>query len=339
MNRRTFIHTLMLSAGAASTAGAQFWKQPSSLGLSYKLQPKVPLTLELTSSENQLAAVFRKQSRALYMFGGPALARARNKKTSWMNFLIDCRDFSRMKRRLFEFGVEPISTPEMPGSFIKFCYRDNIYNVMNCAIDDFCRINRLSSKVQLIPFAHNFIVYDCIRREAIDPFGSLTADRIPEIQLVARPRTLVEGFDCVLSSRFEAGLLGFKPSAEMQEFDAFILNSSCSKEDVPRIVERVVNYLPDAIESLGHERATSLALSPLVKQALKTDLKVDVASVWAQLVAVEEDSQPVEFLALLKEGMGIERDASGLQDDLTLYLANHGYALRRSDLAAQTIHS
>jgi hypothetical protein len=37
--------------------------------------------------------------------------------------------------------------------------------------------------------------------------------------------------------------------------------------------------------------------------------------------------------------MGIERDASGLQDDLTLYLANHGYALRRSDLAAQTIHS
>jgi hypothetical protein len=165
------------------------------------------------------------------------------------------------------------------------------------------------------------------------------ANQNPEIVLVARPRGVVEGFDCVLSGRFEAGLLGFGLSEELRDFDSFILNGSCAAEDVPRLVERAVNYLPDAIEMLGQERAAEIALSPLVREALRAGLKVEIEAVWTQMQRQEAEERPLEFLALLKEGMGIERDATGFHDDLTMYLAQHGYALRRSDLAARVMMS
>jgi len=340
MNRRSFIQTLMLSAGAVSAAASPFWKQPRSLGLAFKHQPKTRLALELTASEAELAKVFRTASRTLYLFGGPVLARAQSQDTPWMNFLVDCRDFRRLKQRLFEFGVEPVSTPEMPGSFIKFIYGDKVCNVMNCDIDEFCQLNRLNARVQLVPFAHNFLIYDCKRRQLTDPFDSLnvrSSGGRPGIKLVARPRTLVEGFDCVLSGRFEAGLFGFEPSEELRDFDAFILNSSCPSEDVPKIVERVVNYLPDALEKLGHEKAAEIALSPLVREVLKTGLRVGIEEVWSDLLREEPGDRAAEFIALLKDGMGAGRGATGFQDDLTMYMAQHGYALRRSDLAAQVV--
>jgi hypothetical protein len=338
MNRRTFIHTLMLTTGAISASGAQFWKQPRALGMGFKHQPKIKLALDLSEAETELARVFTTSSRCLYLFGGPVLARAEKQKTAWVNFLINGSDFPGLKKRLFDFGVEPISTPEMPGTFIKFRYNETIYNVMNCGIEEFCQLNRLNARVQLVPFAHNFLIYDCKRNELTDPFGSLAGrgeNQPPQIKMVARPRTVVEGFDCVLSGRFETALLGFQPSPELRDFDSFILNGSCPPEDVPRIVERAVNYLPDAIETLGEERTAELALSPLVKEALQSGLKVEIENVWAKVKQHDAEDQPAEFMALLKEGMGCERSDAGFQDDLALYLARNGYALRRSDLAMQ----
>jgi hypothetical protein len=336
MNRRSFIHTLMLSAGAVSASGAQFWKQPRSLGMAFKHQPKVRRTLALSDGEKELAELLGAFSRCLYLFGGPVLARAENQSASWMNFLINSSDFRPLKKKLFDFGVEPISTPEMPGSFIKFRYQDTIYNVMNCGIDEFCQLNRLNARVQLIPFAHNFLIYDSKRAEMTDPFDSLSVrgkDQKPQIKLVARPRTVVEGFDCVLSGRFEAALLGFQPSAELSDFDSFVLGSSCDSEDVPRIVERLVNYLPDAIETLGEERAGEIALSPLARSVLRSGLKVEIENVWAKMKLQEPDDRPAEFIALVKEGMGGDRAASGFQDDLALYLAQNGFSMRRTDLS------
>jgi hypothetical protein len=330
----------MLSAGAVSASSAQFWKQPSSLALGFKHQPKIKVNLDLFDAEKKLARVFSTSSRSLYLFGGPVLARAEKQSSAWMNFLIDSRDFPRLKKRLFEFGVEPISTPEMPGTFIKFRYKETIYNVMNCDIDEFCQLNRLNARVQLVPFAHNFLIYDCKRGEMADPFDSLGVrgeDRKPRIKMVARPRTVIEGFDCVLSGRFEAALLGFQPSAELRDFDSFILNGSCAAEDVPRIVERTVNYLPDVIETLGEKAAAEIALAPLVTAALHSGLKVKMHDIWAKLKEQEPEDQPAEFMALLKEGMGGERGDAGFQDELAIYLAQNGYVLRRSDLAAELI--
>jgi hypothetical protein len=76
-----------------------------------------------------------------------------------------------------------------------------------------------------------------------------------------------------------------------------------------------------------------------VREALRAGLKVEIEAVWTQMQRQEAEERPLEFLALLKEGMGIERDATGFHDDLTMYLAQHGYALRRSDLAARVMMS
>lgn len=331
----------MLSAGAVSAPGAQLWdREPRAVGLAFKHQPKLRMELELTPPERELADVIGAASPSLYLFGGPVLARVEERATSWMNLLLDCRDFSRLKRKLFDFGVEPISTPEMPGSFIKFSFQDRIYNVMNCGIDHFCQLNRIQAKVQLVPFAHNFLIYDCNRRELADPCGALNArgnGKEREIRLVSRPRSVVEGFDCVLSARFESHLLGFQPSEELRDFDSFILRADCPTEDIPKIVERTINYIPDAIEILGERKAAPVALSPLVKQALHSGLRIEIENVWSGLKKEAAGDRPAAFIGLVKEEMGLGRGTVGFEDDLTLYLARNGYALRRSDLAAQAM--
>lgn len=331
----------MLTAGAASASGAHLWKTPKLVGRTFEHQPKTKLPLKLTEAEEALARVFKtgsEGSKALYLFGGPVLVKTMDRDASWMNFLIDTADFPKIKQRLFKFGVEPISTPEMPSSFIKFAHQERIYNVMNCPIDQFCQLNRLNAQVQLVPFAHSFLIYDCQKKEVADPFDALGDPKSrDEIRLVARPRTVAEGFDCVLSGRFEAGLLKLRASAELREFEDFILNTACEKPEVPQIVERAVNYLPDALETLGKEGAESIALSPLVSSAVQSGLGVKMPEVWSALGREETEDRPAAFLAILKEQMGFERDATGFEDGLTMYLARNGYGLRRSDLAAEAV--
>ena len=341
MNRRTFIHTFLISAGAVSAAGSQLWhREPRGLSLAFKHQPKLKMPVELSCAEQNIAALFASSSRSLYLFGGPVLARLENTESSWTNFLIDTPDFRRVKRDLFELGVEPISTPEMPGTFIKFLYQDRIYNVMNCEIDEFCQRNRVQAKVKLVPFAHNFMIYDCMAGELADPCDALKGRKNgkPEIQLVARPRSVVEGFDCVLSGKFESHLLGFSKSGELLDFEEFILNSpGCPSADQPRIVERTINYIPDAIETFGVDAAAAIARAPFVKSVLQSSLGVDMDKVWVGLTHEAPEDRSIAFLGLVKEQMGVDRAATGFEDRLTLYLATNGYALRRSDLALQVV--
>ncbi len=340
MNRRSFLHTFALAAGSATLGGLQAWgREPQMLSLGYRHQKKIPLKISLTSAETKLLRVVGRHSSSSHMFGGPVLSRARGSHPSWVNLLVDSKDFSRMKRKLFEFGVTPLSTPEMPSSFAKFVYEEQVYNVMNSTPDEFCQLNRLQARVQLVPFAHNFLLCDLQRGLAIDPCGALdsqSSSGTPEIVLVAKPRTLGESFDCVLSGRFEAKLLGLSPSQALRDFEQFVLNDSSSKSEVPRIAERVVNYIPDAIEVLGMEETKELVLCPMIRNAIKSGINVELDRVWSKLEKSKED-HPAMFIALLKEAMGVSASATGFEDDLTLYLAKNGYNMRRMDLAADAV--
>ena len=89
MNRRHFIHTLMLTAGAASAGATPLWRAPKLVGRTFEHQPKTKLPLKLTAPEQALAKVLKTGSKSLYLFGGPVLARAEDREASWMNFLID----------------------------------------------------------------------------------------------------------------------------------------------------------------------------------------------------------------------------------------------------------
>jgi hypothetical protein len=339
MNRRRFLQTVAVATAAAPTVCFGAARAAArATGLTYRHQPKTFLELSFSPAERQLMGLLQQHSRGCYLFGGPVLSKVAGDAPSWVNFLVDCRNFTKLKHALFSFGVTPISTPELPASFAKFLHAGQVFNLMNCQLDEFCQLNRLNSRANLIPFAHNFLIYDPARSELADPGGALTVrgkDGRPQIVLLAQPRSIAESFDVVLSGRFDCRLLALEPSRDVADFEHFVLHAHCPDDEAPRIVERVVNYLPDAIELLGWPTASELAQAPMVQQAVGRGLGVEMAEICRRVDAAKSERGAVLY-ALLKEGMGVPRVATGFEDGLCLYLARNGYGLRRMDVSYQS---
>jgi hypothetical protein len=339
MKRRDFLGALILASAGVSGHSLGHAQTTAPSGLNYRHHPKVKANLALAADEEKLVKMLFQHSRQCCQFGGPVLSRLAGSNPPWVNLLVDTPNFSRLKTELFRFGVTPVSTPQFPTSFIKFHHGEQVYNLMNCGVEEFCQINRLKSRINLVPFAHSFVLYDLRRHEVYDPYGALQAPRPkgqPEMTLLSRPRNLPEALDCILTAKFDAKFLNFSMSEEIQDFERFVLASQCPDEDLPRVVERTVNYFPDALECLGPDEASALALSPLLKSAMQRALGVDLTKVWAR-VQRSSDDQGALFVALIKEGMGNARSATGFEDDLTLYLAKNGFVMRRTDLMMESL--
>lgn len=340
MNRRDFIGGLILASAGVPGSGFGSSHSGASGGLNYRHQPKVKADLPLTEEEGKLVALLLGHSRQCSQFGGPVVSRLSGSMPPWANLLVDTPQFSKLKTELFRFGVTPVSTPQFPTSFVKFHYGSQVFNLMNCGVEEFCQINRLKSRANLVPFAHNFVLYDLRRKELFDPYDALKArqrDGHPEMTLLSSPRNLPDAFDCILTARFDAKFLGLQLSDKILDFEKYILASECPEVDLPRIVERVVNYLPDVIESLDAVQASAMALSPLVTHSMKRALGVDVSKIWARVSRSSEEDSGALFVALVKEGMGTSRAAGGFEDDLCLYLAKNGFAMRRTDLMMESM--
>lgn len=341
MNRRDFIGGLILaSAGVPGSGFGSAQATGAAGGLNYRHQPKVKADLPCPEEERKLVSMLLNQSRHCSQFGGPVVSRLSGSMPPWANLLVDIPNFSKLKTELFRFGVTPVSTPQFPSSFIKFHYGDQVYNLMNCGVEEFCQINRLKSRANLVPFAHNFVLYDLRRKELYDPYGALAAPRPkgqPEMVLLSRPRNLPDAFDCLLTARFDAKFLGLSLSDQVLDFEKYVLNEECPEVDLPRIVERVVNYLPDVIESLDATQSAAMALSPLVTSSMKRALGVDISKVWSRVSRSSEEDSGALFVALVKEGMGTARSAAGFEDELCLYLAKNGFAMRRTDLVMESL--
>lgn len=339
MNRRDFIGAIVLASAGVQGHSLGTSQSPSPSGLNYRHHPKVKADLALGAEEQRLVQSLSKHSKQCFQFGGPVVSRLAGSEPSWVNLLVDSPNLTRLKTELFRFGVTPVSTPQFPASFIRFHHGDLVYNLMNCGVEEFCQLNRLKSQINLVPFAHSFVLYDLRRREVYDPYGALKAPRPegkPQMTLLSRPRTIPEALDCILTAKFDAKFLNFSMSEEIADFEKFVLASECPEADLPRVVERMVNYFPDALENLGPVEAEALALSPLMKGAMDRALGVDMAKVWSKVRRSNED-QGALFVALVKEGKGSTRSSTGFDDDLTLYLAKNGYVMRRTDLMIESL--
>ena len=170
MKRRDFIARM---AVAPLIAGGAWRAEAIPQSLTYRQSPKRRLRLALGEAEQKLLAFLEKQSLGCQLFGAPVMSRICGGQPAWINLIGEFDSFTRTKRELFAFGAEPVSTPEMPPTFIKFRYQGQVFNVVDGDLDSFCQSAFFSARQQKLPFAHGFLVYDPRRSALHDPCDAL----------------------------------------------------------------------------------------------------------------------------------------------------------------------
>jgi thioredoxin reductase len=255
-----------------------------------------------------------------------------------VNLLVQATQWAKLKETLFQFGVQPISTPEMPSNFIKFEHRETVFNVIDGEVDDICHRNSMLAQRGLIPFAHNFLVHELDGHQVYDPRQSL--QQVDEdgrfvIQLLREPRNPLLAFDYMLGSRFECGLLNLKPSAELAELGDYILQSRVAESEAKFITERFLNYFPDLVEIYGYGEVRSILVSPLVRQAVKQSLKVDPDQLDEKLQSIESNGGVIRdytVLAEINEALGYKPAESDFTKNIDHYMLANAFQVRRVDL-------
>jgi hypothetical protein len=337
MNRRSFLITGSLAAGVPAAVGG--WLASSRPErIRFEQFPRVRLPLRLAEGTRRVLGLIEEQADEVYLFGGPVATLASGAPVPWLNVLIQARPLRRLKRELFELGVEPVAAPEAPEGFIRFAYEGVNYKVLNLAVEDFCQRNAIEARLDLIPYAHSFLVYEPRREFLYDPhdaLGTRGAGQAVALKLVARPRSHLAALDAWLGGVFDVELLKLARSGDFDELQHFVLGSEAPRAEWHLITERFLNYLPDLVEVCGYEGARPLIRSRLIRAATRGTLKIDVDRLDQRAMGLAAGGALEEhtFLRLINEEMGGVAAGVGRQyNDIDHYMLANAFSVRRIDL-------
>jgi len=330
MKRRDFITRM---AVAPLMIGGAWGASSVPQSLTYSQVPKRRLPLSLGASEQKLFKLLDDQSDGCHLFGAPVMSKICGGQPAWVNIIGRFDSFTRTKRSLFAFGAEPVSTPEMPTSFIKFRYAGQVYNVVDGELDSFCQSAFFSARQHRLPFAHGFLLYDPRRRELHDPCEAVATVNPTPFKLIAQPPTPVDAFDWVLSGWFESRFLGLKASGDLPALEVAALDCEEGTQQARFVVERVMNYFPEIVDHLGQDVARRVAGSKLVCQAMREGLGVDFQRAYAAFESgvSREANSGARFIAVLRNHLGTAGQSPVEDGDLYRFMAQNNFAFRRPE--------
>ncbi len=347
MKRRQFIGLL-----GASSLSLPFLSGELGLGLGrHNTRPaasksKIPLRLKLPKDLTELSNLLGQASKGVYLLGGTALAVAAGVDAPYVNLLIDSQKLSELKKGLFDFGVTPVSTADLPAHFVRFIYQDRAYNVLNMDIEAYLQMSMTGQENGLILFAHNFLVYSIKEAFALDPYGALgakTADgKSFLIKPLQQPRTLVQGFEHCLAATFDRALLGLKASPEYDRIEERVLQSSPSAKDSKQIFSRVLDYTSDILEVGGLDTAARLLTSPVCVAAGKSAAEIDFTVVEADLRGLQRKGVEVtgrEFMLSLHGALKKKTTGPGAAQGLPEYFLANKEQFRRIEVLVEAMEA
>lgn len=312
MKRRAFLERMALVPAAVTGLGgwmARAGGHPESW--TFASSPKIRVEFPYVAGEQEMIQFLRQRVDAVYLHGGPVYAGLMHGKHPWTNLVLEGGELGALKSELFSKGVQPVSTVELQPTFFKFFWQDRLFHVTQTRIEEICQSNYVVHQGGGLPFAHNYLALETDGGLLHDPYGAVTGAEglAGGMRLVSQPRTVVEGFDVVLASLFDATLLKLERHPSLKEFEQRMLASSCPASQAKYITERILNYYPDMLERLGSNAAASIACSILVKDAMEASLGVDFERTHRSLVQRAESGVPSrsigrEFMTVLNRQMG-----------------------------------
>ena len=338
MNRRKFIALAGASALGAPFLIKQIGVRSNSKTLPAPDRTRRPLELATSASEQKVLAVLQTHSKGAYLLGGCVIGKIQKQDLPYVNLVVDSENFAQIKNDLFQLGVEPVSTPELPASVIRFGYQGKAYSVVNLSLNDYLKQNTLSSNLGLIPFAHNFLVYSFDKHWVIDPYDAFAGKSIfskaHRIQLLQEPASPVAGLTCSLAATFDTSLLGLKESAACARLTRRCLEQTPDAEETHLVMEQVINYVPDVLETCGLEATQKYLLSPLCLAAARDGAGIDLRRVNTALVAAKRRGalDGSHLMGALNKEFLRKKNLDGLGFGLSDYMAVQGFMVRRTDL-------
>ncbi len=346
MKRRTFIQLV-----GASALGLPFvYSKIGSGAGKNKPAPTInrnrePLALRFSTDEAAVIDVLNRRSKTVCLLGGGVLAKAAGTELPYLNLLTDCAQFRRLKTELFEFGVTPVSTAEMPSHFIRFVYQGKPYGVLNMNPLEYERHNVLGRRLELLPVAHNFLVYSAGEQTVVDPYGALKSRGMQSPgfrgKIVELPRSVVAGLETCLAVAFDNTLLGIESPVRHEDFEREVLSASAGDEpEATAVFHRMLSYFPDLVELKGWECTRKYLLSPLCVSAGVAGPKLDLQRVEAVTRAAAGAGKEISgahLLAAFNDELKRAAETPALLDGLPDYLAARKMPFRRKDLLEEVL--
>ncbi|HYG24881.1 MAG TPA: hypothetical protein VEH04_19100 [Verrucomicrobiae bacterium] len=334
MKRRQFITLVGASAVAAPFLVKEIAVRRSARAIPAANHERKPVAMAVSADEQRVIEALQGRSKGVYLLGGCVVAKMQQRDLPFINLLVSSQSFSELKRELFVMGVQPVSTPELPPTVIRFTYAGKPYSVVNLPLSEYLKQNTLTSELSLIPFAHNFLVYSLTDQWVIDPYNAL-AGKEQRIQLMQDPASPVAALTCALAGTFDMALLGLKESPRFTRMVEKCLKQIVDATAAPLIVEQVINYVPDVLELCGFQAMQQFLLSPLAVAAGRDGAGVDFRKVNSALVSAKRRRIKIDGAQLLgainKEFLAKE-NPDGIGLGVSDYMASQGFMLRRTDL-------
>jgi hypothetical protein len=340
MKRRAFIGLI-----GASALSMPFIFNGSGLGSSSRnnriaaTTKKIPMRLKLPADVQDICAHLGTKSRRVHLLGGTAIAAAAGVESPFVNLLIDTPKFAELKQSLFEFGVSPISTAELPGNFARFTYQDKSYNLLNMDFDAYTLLSVAGQDNGLILFAHNFLIYNVKDGSMLDPYGALSTRSADGksylIKPIQQPKTLLSGFEHCLAATFDQALLGLKPSHEYVAIEDRLLYSTPTAEDSKEIMAKMLDYSSDMLEVGGMSTLSKFLVSHVCVTAAKIDAEIDLVKVDANLRKLQKQGVDVsgrEFMTIVHDELKKKTSGKGAARGLPEYLAASRDQFRRTQV-------
>jgi len=347
MKRREFIGLL-----GASALSVPFILGERSLGLGRNnIRPtgaknKIPMALKLPKDVTDVTGLLGGSSKGVYLLGGTAIAAAAKVESQYVNILIDTEKLSDLKKSLFEFGVSPVSTADLPANFLRFVYQDKAYNVLNMNFDTYLQLSMAGQENGLILFSHNFALFSVKDKFMLDPYdalGSKTSDgKSFLIKPLQQPKRLVQGYEHCLAATFDRALLGLKPSREYSQLEERVFESTPGASDSKDIFSRALDYTPDVLEVAGFDAAARLLTAPVAVKAAKTAAEIDFIRVEKELRALRDKNSSVtgsDFMVSVHSELKKKPNGKGAAQGLPEYIMNNKDQFRRVDVLLDAMES
>jgi hypothetical protein len=308
-------------------------------------QSRTPLDLKFSRDEQGVLAVLRQASKGVYLMGGGVMAKVIGADLPYLNLVVESDQFTKIKDGLFKFGVEPISTPELPGNFIRFVYRDKAYSVINVELDAYLKQNVLGQTVSLVPLAHNFLAYSVSESWVLDPYEALGPNPAKSndlrMKVVHEPDSPVMGLELCLAVSFESALLGLPEPTGHRRFEKRLLAEKPANERISAaIVHQVLTYFPDLMEMNGPDYTRKYLLSPLCTVAASQSAGVDLRKVDRTLKAIRskgDELTSAHLVAAMNQQFCRTGKVSLFGTGIPDYMAANKMPVRRKDLLAQAL--
>lgn len=338
MKRRTFIALAGASALATPFLVKQIAGRPSKTPIAADRRRK-RLDLTATADEQKVLNVLQASSKGVYLLGGCVIGKVQKRDLAYVNLLVESENFAQIKNDLFKLGVEPVSTPELPASVIRFGFAEKSYSVVNLPLNDFLKQNVPGTELGLIPFAHNFLVYSFTGGWVIDPYAALSAkatfSKANSIRVLEQPASPVAGLEYAIAASLDMAMLGLKESAACSRLTDRSLKQTVSADEAPTVVEHVINYVPDVLESSGFAAMRRFLVSPLCVDSARTGAGIDLKRVVSELDAIRKSGTDVtgtHLIGALNKEFLAKKHLDGLGFGLSDYMATKGFMVRRTDL-------